>query len=78
MAPTVQTPTHRLADVLLGDEGPLEEFVRSRRRTGRSWRLVARDLYEVTDRQIDLTYETLRTWFPDEPALVPSDTEAAG
>lgn len=62
-----QTPTHRLADILLGADGPLEHFVRSRRRNRRSWRLVARDVYEATDHEIDLTYETLRSWFPDEP-----------
>lgn len=59
------TPTQRLADVLLGGEGALGEFVRSRRDAGRSWRLIARDLYEVTDRQVDVTHESLRAWFPD-------------
>jgi hypothetical protein len=63
---SVQTPNHRLADILLGDDGPLENFVRTRRATGRAWRLIARDLYEATD--LDLTYETLRSWFPDAPA----------
>lgn len=63
MAPT---PTHRLADIALGDSGPLEHFVRTRRAEGRSWRLVARDLYESTGQNIDITYETLRAWFPDE------------
>lgn len=65
---TPSTPTLRLADLLLGDQGPLEEFVRSRRASGRAWRLVARDLYEATNREVDVTYETLRSWFPDEPA----------
>ena len=69
-APT-RTPSHHLCDVLLGDDGPLETFVRTRRDDGRAWRLVARDLYEATDHKIDLTYETLRSWFPDAP------TEAA-
>lgn len=64
---TPPTPTGRLADVLLGDNGPLERFVRSRRTNGRSWRLIARDLYEATGREVDVTYETLRSWFPDEP-----------
>lgn len=67
MAPTTQTPNRRLADLLLGDAGPLEEFVRSRR-PDRAWRLIARDLYDATDRELDLTYETLRSWFPDEAA----------
>lgn len=55
----------RLLDLVLGDDGPLEAFVRSRRADGRAWRLIARDLYESTGE--DVTYETLRTWFPDEP-----------
>jgi hypothetical protein len=30
---------------------------------GRSWRLIARDLHEDTGGQIDVTAETLRSWF---------------
>lgn len=64
-----QTPTRRLAEMLL--DGKLEEFVRSRRgsKPPRPWRLIERDLYEATDGQVDVTYETLRSWFPDEPAV---------
>lgn len=58
-----QTATRRLAEVVLGES--LEEYVRSRRSAGRAWRLIARDLWEATDGEIDVTYETLRTWFPD-------------
>lgn len=61
-----QTPKHQLADLLLGGDGSLERFVTSRRRAGRSWRLIIRDLYDATGGRVDLTYETLRTWFPDE------------
>jgi hypothetical protein len=57
-----QTTTQRLADVLL--DGKLSEFVFERRAKHRSWRLIARDLYEQTG--IDLTYETLRRWYPDD------------
>lgn len=67
-----QTATHVLADHLLGAEGPLEDFVALRRSEGRAWRLIARDLYEATDCKVDVTYETLRSWFPDETV------EAAG
>lgn len=72
------TPSQRLADVLLGDEGPLERFVRDRRSESppRPWRLIARDLYERTD--IDLVHETLRMWFPDEDAQTSASTKAAG
>ncbi len=67
------TPTHQLADLLL-DEG-LREFVFSRRRAGVAWRKVARDLYERTDKRIDVAHETLRNWFPD--ASPDPDTPAA-
>ena len=72
MAPT---RTAQLADLLLGDAGPLETFVRSRRAEGRSWRLIAQDLYEATGREVNLAYETLRGWYPD-PAETPADAEA--
>lgn len=66
---TPRTPSHRLADHLLGGDGPLESFVRTRRSDGRAWRLIARDLYDATDQQVDVTYETLRAWFPDVAAV---------
>lgn len=69
------TPTAQLADLILGDDGPLETFVRSRRADGRAWRLIARDLYEATGQRIDVTYETLRSWYPDE-AGDPAEAEA--
>lgn len=68
MATTAPTPNRRLADLILADDGPLEDFVRSRRADGIAWRLIARDLYEATGREVDLTYETLRSWFPDAQA----------
>lgn len=55
------TPTHRLADLLLPTT--LTEFVQERRATRRSWRLIARDLHQETDGQVDVTAETLRSWF---------------
>lgn len=58
------SPSARLADVLL--DGGLDEFVASRRVTGRSWRLISRDLYEAIG--VDITYETLRSWYPEQAA----------
>lgn len=58
------TPTRRLADLLLG--GRLDQFVLTKRAEGRSWRLIARDLWETTNGELDVTYETLRAWFPEE------------
>lgn len=61
------TPSHRLADVLLPTT--LAEFVSTKRAAGRSWRLIARDLLEDTEGQVDVTPETLRSWFgSNEPS----------
>jgi hypothetical protein len=46
----------------------LDGFVLTRREQGRAWRLIARDLYDATDGKVDVTYETLRSWYPDVPA----------
>lgn len=59
-----RTAGHQLADVHLGDKGPLETFVALRRGQGLSWRSVARDLYIATDHRTNVTGETLRAWFP--------------
>lgn len=56
-----ETPTQRLATVLLGRD--VRDFIAERRATNRAWRFIARDLYEATDGQVDVTYETLRQWF---------------
>lgn len=61
---TTQSSRQRLLDHILGDAGPLSRYVSERRAERRSWRLIARDLYEQTGE--DVTYETLRAWFPDE------------
>ena len=58
---TQRTATQRLADVLLGR--PVEDYIAERREAGRPWRFIARDLHEATNGQIDVTYETLRTWY---------------
>lgn len=62
---TTATDRQRILDIILGGEGATREFVRSRRSAGRSWRLIERDIYEATGE--DVTHETLRSWFPDEP-----------
>ena len=59
------TPLQRLAGMLVDD---LDGFVLTRREQGRAWRLIARDLYDATDGKVDVTYETLRSWYPDVPA----------
>ena len=68
----ILTPTRRLADILLADEGGLESFVRTRRnRTPRvSWRRITLELTEATAQDdqpgIEITEQTLRVWFADE------------
>lgn len=57
--PMARTPTHELADLKLGR--PLAEYVAEGRAEGKAWRVIARDLYAETG--IDVTYETLRSWF---------------
>lgn len=59
------TPTQRLAELLLGE--PLEDFVLSRR-PNRAWRLIARDIYEVTKGEVDVTPVTLASWFSEPTA----------
>lgn len=54
------TPTALLAEALLGC--PITEWITARRRAGRSWRFVARDLADATDGQIDVTVQTLQNW----------------
>lgn len=61
-----QTPTQRLASVLIGRD--VREFVTERRRAGRPWRFIARDLYDATDGQIDVTHETIRHWYDEDAA----------
>lgn len=60
------TSKRRLVEIVLGRS--LEEFVRSRR-PERSWRLIVSDLYEATG--VEVTYETLRAWYPDETETAP-------
>jgi hypothetical protein len=64
------TPTYRLLNHLL-PEG-LDEFVATRRKTGRSWRLISRDVFEIT--AVDVSFETLRAWYLDDTN---GDDEAA-
>lgn len=61
-----QTPTQRLASLLLGTD--VRDFIAQKRAEGRPWRFVARDLYDATDGQVDVTYETLRQWFGEAAA----------
>lgn len=60
MPTTSGTPTRRLAEHLMGE--PMTDYIARRRAEGRSWRLIARDVREATGGQVDVTYETIRSW----------------
>lgn len=59
----MKSTTHRYADVVL--DRPLADYVAERRGNGVSWRRISLDLRDDTDGEIDITYETLRAWFPE-------------
>lgn len=46
-------------------KGQLEDFVLSRRKSGRSWQDIAQDLRDETEGVLDLSRETLRIWFSE-------------
>jgi hypothetical protein len=54
--------TQQLAEIKLGSS--LEEFVTSRRQRDVSWRKISLELRDATG--VDVTHETLRSWFPGE------------
>jgi len=58
------TPNQKLAGMILGK--PVKHYIADRRAAGRSWRLIARDLYEATNGQIDITGEAARLWASDQ------------
>ena len=64
--PGSETPTQRLASLLLGSD--VRTFIAERRTDGKAWRFIARDLYDATEGQVDVTYETLRQWFGEAAA----------
>jgi hypothetical protein len=63
------THAQRLAELILGR--PFPEWFDEHRGTDenpRSYRLIARDLYEQTNGQVDVAGETIRGWMlPAEP-----------
>lgn len=58
------TPTQQLLDIKL--DGGLNDFVHSRRDRGASWRRISLDIRDEVG--VDVTHETLRSWFPDSVA----------
>lgn len=66
------SPRRLLADTLLADRGGLDAFVQTRREAGLSWRRITWELYEATDHKVEISYETLRSWFPETPEVAAS------
>ena len=64
--PMTDTPTQKLASIILGQD--VREWITQRRSDGRSWRLISRDLYEATNRQVDVTHESIRSWVIEDAA----------
>ena len=60
------TPTQKLASIILGQD--VREWIVRRRSDGRSWRLISRDLYEATNKQVDVTHESIRSWVIESDA----------
>ena len=56
----------KLASILLVQD--VREWIGQRRSDGRSWRLISRDLYEATNRQVDVTHESIRSWVTEDAA----------
>jgi hypothetical protein len=63
--PLLETPTQRLATLLLGQ--PVREWIAEQRERGNSWRKIADDLNARTNGQVDVTHEAVRGW-ADEAA----------
>lgn len=64
---TTTSSLRQAVERLLGDES-LDDFVTSRRKLDVSWRRVRDELRDTTG--VDVTHETLRSWFPDPDAEV--------
>ena len=60
------TPTQKLASIILGQD--VREWITQRRSDGRSWRVISRDLYVATNRQVDVTHESVRPWVAEDAA----------
>jgi hypothetical protein len=56
----MRTTTQHLADLILGL--PAETWIADQRSAGRSWRLIARDLEDITSGRVVVTDRTLRNW----------------
>lgn len=56
----MRTAAQHLADLLLGM--PAERWITDQRAAGKSYRLIVRDLEDITDGRVVVTERTLRNW----------------
>lgn len=54
------SPVYTLTKHLLGEEP--RAWIERKRTQGRSWRMLARDLWNETDHEVDVTTQTLINW----------------
>jgi hypothetical protein len=60
MTTSTDTALQRLATRILDND--VRDYIATRRTDGMSWRRIAAELLRDTDGEIDVTYETLRSW----------------
>lgn len=64
--PPTETPTQRLAAMLLGQ--PVHTWISERRIGGSSWRTIAVDLKHATNGQVVVSHEAVRQWSEERAA----------
>lgn len=60
MPPTDPSPLYRLATYRLGEDAGA--WVRRRRKEGQSWWRLSLEIRDLTDRDVEVTPQTLITW----------------
>jgi hypothetical protein len=60
--PTATSANQKLATALLKQD--VVDFI-AERRPDRSWRVIARDIYEATKGQVDVTPQTVINWYSE-------------
>lgn len=60
--PTATSANRKLATALLKRD--VVDFI-AERRPDRSWRVIARDIYEATKGEVDVTPQTVINWYQD-------------
>lgn len=73
--PMPPTPAHRLADIMLGANGPLVDWLAARR-PERSWQRLSLELAQATDHEVTVHPDTLQAWFAESETAVARDGAA--